>query len=69
MTFQNLYKVFENRKGNSIGLNQLLNLFYGELFGDCFQLLSMCNCYLTLIGLQDWERGSKQVSIIKIKLK
>ena len=45
-THRYLYKIFENRKTNSIGLNKLLNVFYEELFGDCVQLLSLCNCYL-----------------------
>ena len=44
-THRYLYKIFENRKTNSIGLNKLLNVFYEELFGDCVQLLSLCNCY------------------------
>ena len=41
-----LYNYFDNRKKNSEGLNQLLNMFYEELFGDRVQLLSLTNCYL-----------------------
>ena len=38
--------MFDNRKTNSNGLLQLLNMFYEELFGDRVQLSSLCNCCL-----------------------